>query len=646
MVGDVIVFFAIYLISLSVLYFPGRFLLSLLKNTIQVKAYYTQVFLSLLLGIITCVFIFASIKSSSLSCNIFLPLILLLTFYRNKISISVPQKTSTETKKSGLYLYHALLVTIPFIYFATLIFKSGDFHFNAMDYDNVLYSGLSDYISKTGTENKWFMYFSDVSLVKGVEPYHYSESWLNAFITAIFGKNSMQSFYLVTYPLLILVSLFGLLALIEHFKTPGPIEFFLVICLLFIGPIYQIKEMDYYHNKMACEIPFQRYGEKFAIYYPFILFSILLIINGYFKEACLFLLCLCVLSSTVLPALLLFFIVLVIVSSSNRMYFFYRGTLFFVLFILFYQLFSFKENSSSNASAMFAYSDFSSEYFTFTRLKLGLSNYFHSFTTHLFNFTLNYFYILPLIFYVAFIKKDKYIRQLSTLLIPCFFGLLIACFFYKHPDSHQLFTNTLPLLHLFTITLFILLFYRSSKTKKLVIGSFVALFFLNTIYCSWKEYRVLSEQSSVSDDYLLQLKTILAKEHSPQKVGFLSTKEDYVHYFLQRNSNSLYHLTYLGIDPIPINMSCAEIENIADTLVYSQDYPRIIEHDLFYQFYQKNQVANKNIDSVKRAFIKQEGLNYLLLTPACSMPGFINSTNSTVFMDSKSKLRFVRLYNL
>ena len=329
MLADVFLFLSIYLCFLSLVFLLGFFSLRLFKTTFPLKGFYTKTFTSLLFGLILLVTFFSVLKTQFLTVTIFFPLSLVFAFYGRSIRLQLKEP---ERKKitTGFILSIVFLTLLPFLYFALQVFKTGEFHFKALDYDNVVYGHLSSYLADTGVENKWFSYFTDHSTITSVEPYHYIECWLNAAVISVFKTNSLLSFYLVTYPLLILISCFGLLAIIEHYKQLKFSDLILSFLLLFIGAVFSIKQSNYHFNTLAAEVPLQHYGEKFSVYYPFILFSVLLLINNLKQEALLFGLTLCIVSSTLLPAIVIFTIL---------------TTLFFLVFSLmakfFFQVVSF-----------------------------------------------------------------------------------------------------------------------------------------------------------------------------------------------------------------------------------------------------------------------------------------------------------------
>ena len=648
MLADVLRFLSIYLILLFVIYISGFFVLKSFRKKFIVPGFYTGLFLSFLLGLITLVFIFSIVKTHFLTVCIFFPVVFFLSFYGKKIALSSVDAIEGKNNKLSFYLVNTLLVLLPFIYFSFVLFKNGSFHFNAVAYDNATYSELSVYLAETGFENKWCMFFSDLSSVKGVEPYHYVDSWLNAITCSVFGSNALQSFYLVTYPLLITIILSGILAIVEHFKKIRILELTLAVLLLFIGPVYGIKNLNYHFNSIGCEIPLQHFGEKFAIYYPFILLSILLILNNYVKESVLWLLSLCIVSSTVLPAMVLFSFFLLLISGKNKKHLLVRISLFFILYIGFFVLFSSGKNSSGNSNNMLGFTDLETYEFSSRWFKLSLSNFAYGFGTSLKYFFADYFYMLPLFFYVIFFKKDISINKpLLALTLLSFFGLTVACIFYKLPDSYQLFTNTLPLLHCIVITFVIFALYKNSANKIIILTTwlFVVLLCSNTLYCSLNEYAELNRKAAVSDSYMEQVKTLIIKDKRRQKIGFIYNQADHDNLFLHPDLNYLYHLSYLSLNAVPLRLSIMDVNDSILSPVARKAYSVLDQHELFYTFCLNKHYTPQNSDSLKIRFIKNYHLNYLLIGPTTIIPNYLTVGNSTIITDPKTHLRFIRLNN-
>lgn len=641
---DVLKFLGIYLSTLALVFICGNIVLKLLRKTLTAPGLYTGLFLSLLFGLISLVTIFALVKTHFLTVCIFFPLLFFLCFFKRDIRLQALYPAQEITRGFSFYSALILFTLLPFIYFSLIVFKSGDFHFSALDYDNVLYSKLSAFIAQSGIENRWGMVFSDLSLVKGVEPYHYVDSWLNAACFSISGLPPLLLFYLVTYPVLIMITLCGILAIIERFKKISIYDFLVVILLISIGPIYQVKMANYHFNSMACEIPLQHFGEKYSVFYPFIMLSVLFVLNNYFREALIWLLSLAIVSSTTLPALSIFLIPCAFFLKENKIQLMLKLTIFFTAYLSFYILLSSGEESNSNAENIIGFTDFGAANFDWGWLKLTVSNFMYSLCSNLKYFLANYVYAVPILVYFIFFRKSKQSKLLLFLLCLCFSGLIAASFLYKLPDSHQLFTNTLPLFHCIMIMLIITLFYSfANKLTRIFILIVTGLFFTNTIACSLVEYSDLHAKSGVSDAYLLEVKKLTMNDPGDQRIGYISNQQDEEYLKFNPDSNYLYHLSYLDINPIPLRMSLPEINDSGYTHLIKKSDTLKNNHELFYTFYLKLSARAQNPDTIKYRFIKKYHLTYLLIGPTTPIPSFISTINPAIIRDQKTGIRFLRL---
>lgn len=640
MQGGILVYFFSFLSFFLISLFSGYLLLRLSGISEHIKGLYTRGFVCSLCGLVFLVLLYSLVKSGGFTVNIFFPVIFALLYFSERKPILTPVKTEGESVYQVIIIM-ALTVLFPFLYFLFVMFKGGNIPWNGVDYDNVMYAKLAEELANSGLENKWFMYFSDTSKVRGLEPYHYFESWTNALCHQVFNTNLVLGFYLVVYPLLLSISILGVLALFEHFKKPGWTDFIISIALLFLGPIYQIKMSGYQENRMSCEIPWQCYGEKFSVYYPFILSSLLLLLKGYKLRVHIVLLCLCIVSSTLFPAILLFYFGLILFSKHLRKGLLLTVVPFLIVFILVYVFNSPTKNSSSNPNELLGYSDLATAEFSMTWFKLALSNFAFSVFIILKSFFSGYFWIVPLFFLAFKILERTFLKDVSSLLVFCICGLCVSSFLFRHPDSHQLFSNSLTVLHGVLICLVICLLCQHNKSKLESNGLKVVVVLLafNNAICSLMAYKEAQKNNNVSDEYLMTAWT-LTKGNPSKKVGLICTPADYVNYFVQRKKNSLYFLSYLDLDPLPINLSSPEIKSVPDSLLWKQDYPLIRKSDAFYGFIEGKK---GDMDSLRALFIERTGLKYILITPNHPYPAFLEKFHPKTLCDSATKLRLIRL---
>lgn len=637
--GIVFYFLALLCLFLSSL-FSGYLLLRISGFYKQITGQFSRVFASSLLGLVFLVLLYSLIKSGAYTVNVFfIPVLVQLCFSGAKHP-RIIFEPEPRNLKSSLILTIISLV-LPFCYFAMVLFKGGVFPWHGVDYDNVMYAKLSEELRISGLENRWVMYFSDPSLVKGLEPYHYFESWTNAMCQDIFRSNSVLGFYLLVYPVFLSIAIIGLMAMFEHFGKAGWLQLVLSVAFLFIGPVYQLKMMGYEENRMSCEIPWQCYGEKFSAYYPFIILALLLLLKGQDLRGYLVLMGLCIVSATLLPAILISFFLFLIVLKPLRKALLITAAPFLFLFVLFYVFNSSDHVFSLSSGSLSGYSGLHQGSMSTGSLKMVTGNFIVSFLTNLKNFMLVYIWIIPFFLLMWRILGPVFVKRICIPLLLCLSGLFASAGLLYHPDSHQLFSNTLVILHVAAICLFVSVLDPKEKrplVTKLIYG-FILVFALNSGWCSLQAYKAAQKSIDADDQYILSLKDVI-KGVASKKVGLLCTPEDYVRYFVLREKNSLYQLSYLGLDPLPINLSSPEILSVPDSLLWQRGFPMIRESDSFFRFAKSR---SGNLDSLRSLFIDKTDLKYVILTPHYPYPVFLDRFKPKIVTDKASKLRFVSL---
>lgn len=637
MLQHLIPFFCLYSLALLLAYALGFGLLKLSKN-LTINGVYTHTFVCLLLGITLLVVCYSLLRSHGLSINVFLPLVLAMVFYRRKIRLGQAGQIEGNFNFSWL---HLPVILFSFAWFALVVMKPGALPFRAVEYDNALYSQLSEQLRQTGIENRWWMNFSDTTSITGPNPYHYFDGWLNALLVALSGVNPLAGFYLVTYPLFVTLALYGILALFEQFKRIDLLRVLLAVLLLLAGPVYLIKNHDHLFNTNGSEIPLQHYGEKLAVYYPFICFAMLLLFNGFSEAALLWLLSLCCVSFTVFPALLIAYLFLLPFTFKKHKSALIAAAFFFLAIVVFYRVFS-SIHDLPGAGNWRSYTDL--EILNAQHLRLFLSDLCIGFFKRLALFSADYFYALLMIAYVLAYLRSAVARQLLLLLLCCAGGLLAALIVYKMPDSAQLFTNTLVLVHALIIALFIILLHQAKH--KFIANVFMIIVLFNSACNAWlsfKEYRTMQKNISVSDDYLLRVKSMADSCTVQPKAGFIYNQADLDQLLSKPYSNYLYHLAWAGINAVPVKLSCNEVDQFNGTPGEQQLLRMLNEQELFYNY--KVARPNMTADSLMLTFIKQQQLRFILASPTAHIPAFLEQ-HATVITDAGTHLKFLRISGL
>jgi hypothetical protein len=638
MLFNALQFFSIYLFSALILFGSGFAFLLVFKHRIVVIGFFSKVFAAGVFGLITLVFLHSVFRSGTETVNVVLLLFLFLLLYKNRIHLRTSVKTATNAISIVVLL---LAVLLPFLYYAAIIYKKGTFFYAWVDYDNVLYARLSDQLRTTGSESRWLNLFPFDTGATAPVPYHYFDLWLNALWSHLFQLRSLPALYLVTYPQLVLIGLSGILAMVE-LKQPVGFKMFLIGVLLFlIGPVYGIKNYNYHFNTAACEIPLQHYGEKFAVYYPFIIMALLLALNGLLYESLLFATSLCIVSFTVFPAIFIFCCAALVLFRRDKAWSKSASIKLLLLplgLLLFYVL--------HDSLLSGTYSQLTFLPATSLNLKGKVVDWLIGITKTTAYFLGAYCYLPLLLGLFYFGKSRDQLKKVAFFFLFPLCGLIAASTLSRMIDNYQLFTNTLPFLHILVICLLIL-FYSSTHQKNwryTVVTSLLLLNGIYTLYLAFAEYRELQTRAGVSDSFMNAVLKQSANIERGSKIGFIYSQRDWEDLYTASKPGYLYHLAYTNFDPLPVKLSCVDVDSFPGTLQQSSLLEKMNRLEPFYQyFYNQIAVPGQNPGSVKWSFLRNNGIEFILLGPQAQLPVFLEKKVSKALIDSLSGIKLAVL---
>lgn len=644
--GETLVFYGSVLLLVFFLSFlVGLLLYRLLAPKSRPSSFFATIFSYSFSGICVLILIYSIVRAggASVSWLLVLPLVYFLIDYAVQGNSNKPGNYLVREYGLQSYLLAVLACLIPFLYFVVVLWKSGDFHWQGLNYDLVMYAKLSQSLAETGIENKWWMYLSDAASVQGVEPYHYFDCWLNAALCAGLNANPVLGLYLIVYPFFLSVALFGVLALLEHFKPLQWPEFLLSVLLLFLGPIMQLKGWYYGANRMAIELPWQTYGEKFAVYYPFCIGAMLLYLKGRLRWAFYLILGLCVVSITVLPALLALVGGILMFVKKDRLPLALLSALFFGTMWLFYL--ALHQGQEALPSVAAAYTGLGEESVSLSSLKRVAADVVLAFFVNLRDFSISYAWTLPL-FLITYRRAILPKRLLLYTALFVLGGLLCSSVVYTHPDSHQFFSNTQVLLQALLITMVVGIVCTTRHQPLLLGGTLVLVIVvgLNNMTSALRAHRQEQASLTVADSYFDKVRGLVKNTPGNQQVGLFCGQDDYVRYFVGRQHNSFYHLSYLGLDPLPILMTSTELSTVPDTLLWARVYPYLRAQDAFFKFSEKV-ARDYHPEAVKEAFVRTQQVRYLILTPGYGYPIWLQKLVKDTCTDPRTGLVFAALHS-
>ncbi|MEP7170480.1 MAG: hypothetical protein ABI855_14015, partial [Bacteroidota bacterium] len=231
---------------------------------------------------------------------------------------------NSEAKNIWKNLFPLIIFSmLIYTWFASLILRNANFSISLPLCDTVFYSDISKMIGITGQENTNGVSNILSESYNGLRPYHYFELWLNAAFSSVFKTIHLLSLFIFTYPVLNFITLLGFYSIIEKVTKVSFMYQAFALFFLFMGGLYFNNEnpsADYALNLV--ESPIESYGEKFAVYYPFIICSFSFLMEGYFSIAIIILLILPLLSISTAPGLIaglvLFSILAIIFKRIDR----------------------------------------------------------------------------------------------------------------------------------------------------------------------------------------------------------------------------------------------------------------------------------------------------------------------------------------
>jgi hypothetical protein len=351
----------------------------------------------------------------------------------------------------------------------TLVFIFSFIYFNFFTYflhDHFFYAKLSQSLIKTGVENINSLY-QDFPIQKKIMLYHYTDLWLNGFVSHLFKINPVLSLNHIIYPFLLTIFFWIVydFLLIHFYSTKA---FFISLFIVFGStivcfPILTLEQGEgaFWHHSFPHITSF-----KSLTLYPSILLLFHNILNKRYVEGIFYAL-ICILQSvTLFPSIfisinLLLFIHLIL--SKNK-FAFIKYLVFFNLIILclFGFVFFVNMNSSSVNNSTIEHYIPSVSYLT-----TNYESYFQKFI----DFLLYPFYLFPLaVIGILFLYRKAY--SILFLFLVIFSGLFFSVLFEKFHNSIQSYSIILPIVMIyFLIELFLL-------NNKIISRSFFLLLFL------------------------------------------------------------------------------------------------------------------------------------------------------------------------
>ncbi len=441
----------------------GKFTLSVLNFSFyrQAKQYF-KLFLELVFGVTIVVCFFSIAKTNFATINLFFLLIIGFLVIKDRPKFFVWTKIKIEKKNIITFLILAVVTLLVQCVF--LVDISGEIRIADPDYWT--YSLISNSLGENGVENRFGsanLYRTE--LASSISFYHYFELWLCAFISNFNNLTIIVNLMFVTYPLIILISWIGIIAIWENF---GKITFIKIIFSLFFLflqarhlPIYRDFGLDKYVSFIFTTntSPFSFLGKKLMPLYIFALLSINLIIRKRLIYGLVALSILPIINATTIAIFAVVYCMVCISyfakweSGKNLIHLLLYNTLFFVTYLLLYK------NGSSVKTVELIIPDVD-----FTLI-----------ITSLIQILATFFLYAPFLLFVVFTFNKKQTLNMPLLIIGglLLLGTSLLSKLIINFDSSQLYANSLIFFNLIIITILISYYEIYKKKYKHIVYSLV-----------------------------------------------------------------------------------------------------------------------------------------------------------------------------
>ncbi len=623
-----------------------------------------RIFLELVSGVIILVFIYSVIKTKFLTVNIlFLFLIVSYIFFIAQKKITLPSKKCLSDSFRTLFkdiIFVLIPCSLPFFLFEmNYLYPVSGIRFPHADY--FFYSELSDSLNNFGKENLWTsrnILFPDH--FKGIQPYHYFELWLNAFISKLFHFPSIYSLLLISYPCLNCIVFIGLIALWESFQNVKPLSVVFIFILLLTNAVsfdFFNTIIDDYNGitQLHCSL-FSLWGKKYSPVYIFFILFLLLYIKDKKIEAFVVLSSLQIVTVLLLPGV--FFCVFLFLllnkfhhtfsSKDNRKLLIFYTIFIFLFFILYFIFGYFEKNSTSDYLSEGSFlntllSDFTNmnHYkYLFGIMMYRSVRYFLSYAPYI---------IIAVVILTIFFKRDIHLLKLIILVMLCnVVGLFAFGFALEVSNSWQFFSTTFIFINCLLIYIFMLgfdkLIQSQNKTKKYLLGfCFIALILLN-IRNSYKNNLELSYsfKTKYSDKYISSVLDETGNQSFLTCAALYSMndykKNVFYEYLFVEKPGRASQLVYGYRDMIDINNFL--LFDSIPTMINTDKY--YILNSSFYLF-TKKQKDDQTFVSYEKSqvdFINTYNIKYIFATKDAPVSDLLLTKTRKKIVDSLSGERF------
>ena len=219
-----------FFVCLNSIYFIGHFLFCIVEN--KADSISKNVFSKMLVGAFFLLIVtsFYCTSFNTIQLAFLIPIIFLIKQVKRSKNFNI----SIHIKELLLLnLFSVIIIFFQYLFYG----KLGTLNLLPIDMNN--HAQLSFFMGNSGFESKFAELNSlNASNVPQRTPYHYSEIWLNVFLSKVLPSTNIgYTLIFITYPILYTIYLSGLYMLGQRYITKKGILFLLCVLGLFVGPL-------------------------------------------------------------------------------------------------------------------------------------------------------------------------------------------------------------------------------------------------------------------------------------------------------------------------------------------------------------------------------------------------------------------------
>lgn len=640
------------IIYLFIIFAIGNFSISILN--LQISGKHAKVFLKLLAGVFTTVFLYSVFKTNfqTISTGLIIGFILLWStkkfrfasiqkFQSNFFDIDIKKQIWITVQLSGV----AIIIYLWDYYYLV----SGAIVIpNSPHPDLVYFARLSDFLNWMNVETFEMNYLA--SEVKGTSPYHYFEIWNNALLTTLFKINSSVAMQLLSIPIYLTIVVSGIWAIMEQFKTVDLFHKLIGISVVLISGFYfQVYDQIplYWTCYFQINLLDQSTGLKTSIMYLGILVFLVLLFKQKYKEA-------------------LFSLLLFPFTSIFAMFSFVPTCMVLSIYFLYRKKIQLRTSIILIATSIFTLIYFQL-FYKFTSNEAFYSNVIEiktvikqlplvSIQSRLIIAVEKFIELIilysPFILLIPFMIKQ--IKQLNTSnremmkdLFLCFSGFIVCSliswnFFYFVWGTQEFFQTTIMAIVNISCCLLFYMVYSSRKNK--IVKTGLGIYFIGLLIFQAQNTGAINTLFSnhVRHKYSAEyIATINSLKLSGQGACISDSKIN-----LSNVINPPYYVTspYMNYMRSDFGISNISIYNIPNGEKAVEDLSSTtFVHALPFVMFVENQKKNNSFKSIKESqlnFIDENKIEFLVIAPGMDQGELLKTRLKKEIIDSKSGEKF------